>query len=77
LGPWEIQISSYSSNFGNCSKWTWNVQQGVFSGVKFDSETFLFSSEAFFGHGEESKKVLELGFTPEDAPFWAFWVHLG
>ena len=41
----------------------------------FQKTSILEHLEAFFGHSEENKKVLELNFTPENTPRQAFWVH--
>ena len=45
------------------------VGQSSHPGVKFNSITFFgIFYKAFFGHGEENKKVLELNFTLGNTP---------
>ena len=43
--------------------------------TNFPKKSILRHLEAFFGHSEENKKVLELNFTPENTSGWVFLVH--
>ena len=54
----------------------WQIFQKYFcQKYFFEKNSILRHSEAFFGHSEENKKVLELNFTPENTSGWVFLVH--